>query len=66
MLKSIYEIVENVAVFFETVWDLIESLRKLLEYAIKLFPSPYSEMTLATLGIIFIIIIYKLVKGGKA
>ena len=66
MLKSIYEIVENVVVFFETVWDLIESLRKLLEYAIKLFPSPYAEMTLATLGIIFIIIIYKLVKGGKA
>ena len=66
MLKDIREIVENVVVFFETVWDLIESLRKLLEYAIKLFPSPYSEMTMATLGVIFIIIIYKLVKGGKA
>lgn len=66
MLKDIRELVENIVVSFETVWNLIESLRKLLEYAIKLFPSPYSEMTMATLGIIFIIIIYKLIKGGKA
>ena len=66
MLKQIRDLLENIETFFETVWDLIESLRKLLEYAIKLFPSPYSEMTMATLGIIFIIIIYKLIKGGKA
>lgn len=66
MLKTINEIKENIETFFETVLSLIESLRKLLEYAIKLFPSPYSEITMATLGIIFIIIIYKLIRGGKA
>lgn len=66
-MNGIVKFIGNIGNFFGDLWDVItevidvfKSLYDIVLSFISFFPSPFREMTIFTVGIIFILVVWRL------
>lgn len=63
MFLSIKDTWNNIEDLINNIQDTINDIKDLFITLVNFFPSPFKEILLATIGIIIIVIIYRIVKG---
>ena len=59
---NIIEIWQNIETMIENVQSIITSFYNLFVIMINFLPKPFNHITLGALGIIIVIIVYKIIK----